>query len=81
MSQLPIGALAPDFELRTSEGQVRRLYAAGGDNEPVADPKAYIGKPLSGLCPFCGHTTEFVDFQENLRESGRSASWCPASGC
>ena len=51
--------------------QVRRLYNMDSQGGPAIDPSAYIGAPLGGLCPVCGREETFVDFQENLRESGR----------
>jgi SAM-dependent methyltransferase len=54
--------------------QVRRLYAAEADGVPAADPGTYVGATLTGLCPVCGRGEGFVDFEENLRESGRCLS-------
>lgn len=54
--------------------RIRRLYVEADPSTPLVDPSAYIGGGLRGLCPVCGQYESFVDFDENLRESGRCLS-------
>lgn len=64
-----------------------KLPTAGTSDRvfPIMDSDAYYvaeaevpGSPLNGLCPVCGEHSSFVDFTENVRESG-ACSTCGAS--
>ena len=56
--------------LGLTAAQVRRLSTAGPNSRPAIDSGAYVGKSPNGQCTVCGRRADFLDFQENLRESG-----------
>ena len=66
MSQLPIGARAPDFELQTPDGRVRRLSDALRER-----PAALVF--YKGSCPTSQFTMPFI--QQIHAKLGDSAPW------
>jgi peroxiredoxin len=66
MTQVPVGAQAPDFELWDSEGRSYRLSEALGRG-----PVVLVFYKAS--CPTCEFTFPFI--QKIVETAGRSAGW------
>ncbi|XRD91079.1 class I SAM-dependent methyltransferase [Dyella nitratireducens] len=71
-----IQKFSPDLTLTSVGGYFRRMTSQTESQllyplEPYIDSSAVIASGvLEGICPVCGNRTTFVDFTENLRESG-----------